>query len=54
MYAVYLQYLKKELSYEAYILHADKHESLSQVDSIVFYGFGQTCSKYLGKFAVSL
>ena len=28
MYAVSLQYLKKELSYEVYGLHADKYESL--------------------------
>ena len=54
MYAVSLQYLHKELSYEAYVSHADKNESLSQVDNIVFDGFRQTCPKYLGKFAVSL
>ena len=38
-----LQYLKKELSYEVNVLHADKHESLLQVDSLIFYGFGQVC-----------
>ena len=49
-----LQYLKKKLSYEVDLLHADKHESLLQVDSIIFDGFGQACPKYLGKFAISL
>ena len=36
-----LQYLKKELSYEVDVLLADKHESLLQVDSIIFDEFGQ-------------
>ena len=40
---MFLQYLKKELSYEVNVLHADKHESLLQVDSLIFYGFGQVC-----------
>ena len=39
-YAVSLQYLKKELSYEVDGLHADKHESLLQVHNITFNGFG--------------
>ena len=33
-----LQYLKKELIYEVGDLHADKHESLLQVDSIFLMG----------------
>ena len=33
---------------------ADKHESLLQVDSIIFDGFGQAYSNYPGKFAISL
>ena len=41
---VSLQYLKKEFSYEADVLHADKHESLLQVDSIIFDGCGLECS----------
>ena len=49
-----LQYPKKELSYEVDFLHADKHESLLQVDSIIFDGFGQAYPKYPGKFAMSL
>ena len=31
---------------------ADKHESLLQVDSIIFDGFGQAYPNYLGKFAI--
>ena len=53
-YAVFLQYLKKELSYEVNALHADKHKSLLQVDSIIFDGFGQTYPKYPGTFSMSL
>ena len=53
-YVVSLQYLKKELSYEVDVLHADKHESLLQVDSIIFDGFGQAYPNYPGKFAISL
>ena len=34
------------MSYEADVLHADKHESLSQVDTVIFDGVGQTCPKY--------
>ena len=52
--AVSLQYLKKELSYEVDVLHADKYKSILQVDSIIFDGFGQASSKYPGKFAISL
>ena len=48
------QYLKNELSYEADVLHADRHESLLQVDNIIFDGFGQGCPKYPAKFAMSL
>ena len=44
----------KELSYEVDVLHADKHECLLKVDSIIFYGFGQACPNNLGKFAMSL
>ena len=51
-FAKSLQYLKKELSYEVDVVHANKHESLLQVDSIIFDGFGQACPKYLVKFAM--
>ena len=42
------------MSYQVDVLHADKHESLLQVDSITFYGFGQACPDYPGKFVMSL
>ena len=35
-------------------LHADKHESPLQVDTIGPDVDGQACLKYLGKFAMSL
>ena len=53
-YALSLQYLKKDLNYEVDVLHADKHKSLLQGESIVFDRFGQACLKYLGKFAIFL
>ena len=37
-FAVSLQYLKKELSDEVDFLHADKHESLLQIDSMISMG----------------
>ena len=37
-FAVSLQYLKKELSDEVDFLHADKHESLLQIDSMILMG----------------
>ena len=40
---MHLYDLKKELSYEVDGLHAEKHESLLQIDSIIFDGFGQAC-----------
>ena len=40
-YAVSLQYLKKELSFEVDALYADEHESLLQVDSIILDDFWQ-------------
>ena len=53
-YAVSSQYLQKKLSNEVDVLHADKNESLLQVDSINFDGFGQACPKEPGNFAISL
>ena len=40
-YAISLQYLKKELSYEVDVLHADKHESILQADAFIFDGLGR-------------
>ena len=48
------QYLKNGLSYEADVLHADRRESLLQVDTFIFDVFGQGCPKYPAKFAMSL
>ena len=41
-YEIYLQYLKKETSDEFGFLHADKHQSFQQVNSI---GFDRACPK---------
>ena len=49
-----LQYLKKDLSYEVDVFHAEGHGSFLQVDSIIFDGFGQACQKYPGKLAIFL
>ena len=49
-----LKYLKKGLSYEVDILHADKHGSLIQVDSIIFDGLDLACPNYPVEFAISL
>ena len=50
--------LKKKLSHEVEILHADENEneseSLLQVDTIIFDGVGQACPKHLDKFRMSL
>ena len=37
-FAIFLQYLQKELSNEVDFLHADKHESLLQIDGMIFVG----------------
>ena len=38
-FAISLQYLKKELSDEVDFLHADKHESLLQIDTMILTGW---------------
>ena len=38
MFAISLQYLKKEMSVEVDFLHADKYESLLQIDSMILMG----------------
>ena len=37
-FAISLQYLKKEVSDEVDFLHADKHESFLQIDTMIFDG----------------
>ena len=54
-FPISLQYLKKELSDEVDFLHAGKHESLLQIDSMILMGMvkhSQSCQN--SKFAMSL
>ena len=44
--AISLQYLKKEGRNEVDFLHAEKHQTFLQVDTINFGGHGQSCTKY--------
>ena len=54
-FAVSLQYLKKELSDEVDFLHADKHESLLQIDSMILMGIVKhSQSSQNSKFPISL
>ena len=54
-FAISLQYLKKEVSDEVDFLHADKHESFLQIDTVIFDGDGQTFqSSQNSKFGISL
>ena len=54
-FAISLQYLKKELSDEVDFLHADKHESLLQIDSMILMGMVKhSQSSQNSKFAMSL
>ena len=54
-FAISLQYLKKELSDEVDFLHADKHESLLQIDSMILMGIVKhSQSSQNSKFAMSL
>ena len=54
-FAISLQYLQKELSDEVDFLHADKHESLLQIDSMILMGMVKhSQSSQNSKFAMSL
>ena len=54
-FAISLQYLKKELSDEVDFLHADKHESLLQIDSMILIGMvNHSQNSQNSKFAISL
>ena len=54
-FAISLQYLKKELSDEVDFLHADKHESLLQIDSMILMGMVKHSQSFQkSKFAMSL
>ena len=41
-----LQYLKTEVSHEVSFLHADKHESFLQIDTMTFDGDVQAFPKF--------
>ena len=45
-FALSFQYLKKEVSDEVDFLHADKHESFLQIDTMIFDGDGQAFPKF--------
>ena len=55
MFAISLQYLQKELSDEANFLHAEKHESLLHIDTMILMGMVKhSQSSQTIKFAMSL
>ena len=45
-FAIYLQYLKKEVRDNVDFLHAEKHESFLQIDTMIFDGHGQALPKF--------
>ena len=55
-FAISLQYLKKEVSDEdKHFLHADKHESLLQIDTMILTGIVRhSQSSQNSKFTISL
>ena len=53
-FAISLQCLKKEVSNEANFLHADKHESLLQIDTMILMEMVKHSSPQNRKFVMSL
>ena len=54
-FAISLQYLKKEVNDEVDLLHADKHESVIQIDTMILMGMVKhSQSSRNSKFAMSL
>ena len=54
-FAIPLQYLKKEVSDVVDFLHADKHESLLQINTVIFLGMVKhSQSSQKSKFAMPL
>ena len=45
-FSISLQHLKKEVSDEVDFLHAVKHESFLQIDTMIFDGDGQAFPKF--------
>ena len=52
--AISLQYLKKELSVEVDFLHAEKHQSLLQIDSITLMGDVQAFPRFILKCSLNI
>ena len=52
-FAISLQCLKKEVSNEANFLHADKHESLLQIDTMILMEMVKHSSPQNRKFVMS-
>ena len=44
--AIFLQYLKKDMSDEVYFLHTDKLESFLQIDTMIFDRDAQAFPKF--------
>ena len=44
-FAIFLQYLKKEMSDEVEFLNTNKHEKFLQIDAMIFDGDGQAFPK---------
>ena len=54
-FAISLQYLKKEVSDVVHFLHADKHESLPQIDTMISIGMiKHSQSSQIAKFPMFL
>ena len=54
-FAIPLQYLKRDVSDEVYFLHADNHESLLQINTMIFLGMVKhSQSSQKSKFAMPL
>ena len=45
-FAISLNYLKKDVTNEVDFLHADKHESFLQIDTMIFNVDGQVFTKF--------
>ena len=45
-FAISLKYLKKDVTDEVDFLHADKHESFLQIDTMISNGDGQVFTKF--------
>ena len=56
MFVISLQYLKNEGRAEVAFLHADKHQTILQVDRVNFGGYDQACPQIIqnSKFVESL